>query len=533
MSGDSESPLMAPLERIANSRGRVLGSQLMLVALTYSVVLGGPLFFDDHHFITWNEHVTGFQPAEIYTSSVTEGAGFHSNTYRPNQQFVFAVIHQLFGTTSWPYHVVSLLAHLANGFMLFGLMRALGFAAVGSVLASWLFLLHPVQTQAVSYVSGLAGPMGFAFVLASLHAWLASLSAGDVKKRIAWFVLAMTLAIEALFTKSNMVIVFPLAIVLAAYLVLSGRRDFDRFLVGSVSLLGVVAFGFFVLKLTWLNFADTMGMIEGQNIYTESVWVRLRTFVSTLDRYLELIVWPAALSYTKPRIIYTSLATLHGVIGIAIVTAGLAAVVMAKRWPLYFLAAGWFFAALAPFSGVIPLTSMYLEHWLYAPMGGIALAVAGGFDRVSESKRRWVALALVGVLVLCAIRTSARNQEWADPELFYVADMRVAGYSLQMLNNLAIYQTSIDKDDEAIRTLEFLIANVDGSPEPHDNLARVYLKRGNLTRAREEFSRALEIDPTHRNSLMGLRGVYEQRGQLDEVLKLDKRIRSLDRDAGL
>ncbi len=520
-------------EQIAISRVRVFASHLALALVVYGVVLGGPLLFDDHQFITWNEHVTNFDTAEIYTSSVTEGAGFQSNTYRPNQQFVFATIHHFFGTSPYPYHAVSLAVHVVNGFMLFALLRVLGFAAVGSLLASWLFLLHPVQTQAVSYASGLAGPLGFAFVLGALHAWLASLAVRGGVQRVGWYILALALAVEALVTKSNMVIVFPLALVLAIYLVLAGRRPRDGFLLASVAGFALLAFGYLAIKLTVLNFASTVGMVEGYNVYTESLWVRLCTFVSVLDRYFELLVWPWTLSYTKPKVIYTNPFTVHGTLGIAILCAGLAAAVMAKRWPIYFLACGWFFAALAPFSGVIPLPSMYLEHWLYAPMGGVAIAIAGFYDKAAPETRERVLMGLIVVLLLFGLRTAARNQDWADAERFYIADMRVAGYSVQMLNNLAAYQMSVDKDDAAIETLEFLIKNVDTSPEPHDNLARVYMKKGDLTKAQSEFLRALELDPENRNALMGLRGIYDKRGQHAEALKIEQRIREIERDEGL
>jgi len=533
MADEAKSALVASLDTLSGSRLRVFGAQFALLVLAYGVVLNGPLLFDDHQFITWNEHVTQFEIGEIYSSSVTEGAGFQSNTYRPHQQFTFAALFQLFGTTPWPYHAVSLLAHLANSFMLFVLLGRLGLGGAGGLLASWFFLLHPVQTQAVSYVSGLAGPLGFAFVLAALLAWLESLSASSAKARAGWFALALLLAVEALFAKSNMLIFFPLALTLAIYLVLSGRRERDGFLVGSVAAFAVLAFSYLAIRLNVLAFTGTAGMIEGYNVYTESLWVRLCTFVSVLDRYVELILWPAVLSYTKPRVIYANLATLHGAAGLVIIAAGLAAVGMAKRWPLYFLAAGWFFAALAPFSGVIPLPSMYLEHWLYAPLAGVAIGLAGAFRGVSANTRNQVAAVAVAVLVLFGARTAVRNFDWADPERFYIADIRAAGYTVQMLNNLATYRMSIDKDDEAIEALEFLIENVDNSPEPHDNLARIYLKKGELSKARDEFLRALEFDPNNRNALMGLRGVYDRRGEHGEALKIEQRIRAIERDEGL
>jgi len=525
--------LVIALDRIASSPARVLSIQALLAIAVYAVVIDGPLLFDDHQFITWNKHVVAFDLGEIYTSSVTEGSGFQSNTYRPNQQFVFAAIHQLFGTAPYPYHAFSILVHLANAFMVFALLRALAFDGAGSLLASLVFLLHPVQTQAVSYVSGLAGPLGFMFVLGAIHVWLASLREQRDARRFVLFAVSLVLCVEAFFTKSNMVIVFPLVLLLAIYRVLSGRETLGVYLVGSVATFGVFAFGYLAVKLTWLDFAGGTGMIEGYSIYTESIFVRIATFVSVLDHYLQLVIWPAVLSYTKPRVIYSNFATLHGALGLVIVAVGLFAAFRAVKWPALFLACGWFFATLAPFSGVIPLTSMYLEHWLYAPLVGVAIGLAALYDRADSALRNNIASVAVVVLLIFALRTSVRNYDWADPERFYIADMRAAGYTVQMLNNLATYQMSIDKDDAAIETLEFLIKGLDTSPEPHDNLAQIYSGRGEYGKAQSEFLRALEIDPANRSALIGLRDLYDTRGQTSEAMKVDQRIREIERDERL
>ncbi len=530
---DQSVDLPRRLESIAGSDLRVLALQASLALIVYAVVISGPLVFDDYQFIAWNEHVTQFDLAQIYTSSVTEGAGFQSNTYRPNQQLVFALLYKLFGTTPHPYHVFSVLIHVANAFMVFALLRALSWGGAGGLLASLVFLLHPVQTQAVSYVSGLAGPLGLMFVLGAIHAWMASLRAESSARRYGLLVLSLALSIEALFSKSNMVIIFPCVLLLTAYFVITGRETLRAYVVGSVAAFGVLAFGYLALKLTVLNFAGGMGMIEGYNVYTDSLFVRLSTFVSVLDRYLELLVWPASLSYSKPRIIYANPYSIHGVAGGAILAVGLLALVRARKWPVFFLACGWFFAAIAPFCGVIPLTSMYLEHWLYAPLVGVAIGIAAIYDRAGDELRSKIATVAIVVLLAFMIRTTARNYDWADPVRFYVAEMRVGGYSVQMLNNLATWQMEIGKDDDAITTLEFLIGGLDNSPEPHDNLARIHLKRGDLTKAREEFLRALEFDPNNRNALMGLRGLYDDLGQTREALKIEQRIRTIERDEGL
>jgi len=524
---------VSALDAIANTNSRVVLTQCVLGVIAYALMLGGPLFFDDRHFITYNTHVTSFDLAEIYTSSVTEGVGVQSNTYRPNQQLTYAVLYHFFGEASLPYHLVSLAVHITNSFLVFLLLVKLSLGRTGSLVASLVFLLHPVQTQAVSYVSGLAGPLELALLLAGIHAWIASLEPQSGGRRAGLFALALLFFVEAAFTKSNVVIVAPLTLTLAAYLLLTGRVERCGYLFASVGAFFAFACGFMALKLTVLNFAETGGMIEGANIYTESLSVRLFTFVSVLDRYLEMIVFPAALSYSKPKIVYSSLMTWHGIAGIFVIAAGLFALVRAKAWPTVFLGCGWFFAALAPFSGVIPLTSMYLEHWLYIPLVGVVILVAALYRNVDAATRNNVALIALIVLALMLARTVNRNYDWADPERFYVADMKVAGKSIQMFNNLAIYLMSIGDNDRAMEVLNTVIAANDSAPEPHDNLARIYLERGDFVNAKAEFLRALEIDPQNRNSLMGLRSLYDRRGETGEAMKIEQRIRAIERDERL
>ena len=526
------SGIVAVVDWLAGSNARVAATQAALALAIYAVVLSAPLFFDDQQFIEWNHHVTGFDLAEIYSSSVTEGAGFQSNTYRPNQQLVYALIYKFFGLSPVPYHLFSLMVHIANAMLVFLLLNALSLHRTGCFLASLVFLVHPIQTQAVSYVSGLAGPFALMFLLAGIHAWIASLAQERSGRRAGLFAAALILFVGAFFTKSDMVILAPLTIVLAIYFVLSGRIQASRYLVLSLASFSLLAFGFLAIKLTLLNFAGASGMITGSNVYTENLHIRLFTFISVLDRYAELILWPAVMSYGKPLTAYSSLLTYHGLAGLLILAIGAMAVLRVRQAPLVFLGCGWFFAALAPYSGVIPLTAMYLEHWLYAPLIGPVMLLAGLYHQLTPAARNRAAAIAVSVLLILMLRTGVRNYEWADAERFYLAEIRNAEPSMQMFNNLAIHLESVGKTEEAIEILEFIISNVDTAPEPHVNLARISAERGEFERARGGFLRALEIDPVNYNALIGLRDLYDARGDVEQGMKVDQQIRGIERDRG-
>ena len=529
-SPDEVRGIVAVCDWFARSNVRVAAVQAVLGLALYAVVLGAPLFFDDHHFIEWNQHVNQFDLGEIYSSSVTEGAGFQSNTYRPNQQFVFALIYRFFEVSPVPYHAFSLIVHILNALLVFCLLAALSLHRTGSFLASLVFLVHPIQTQSVSYVSGLAGPLALAFLLGGLYAWIASLGQENSARRAALFAAALMLFVGAFFTKSDAVILSPLSLVLGIYLVLTGRIQVGRYLVLSLVSFALLAFGFLVVKLTLLNFAGTSGMVTGTSVYTENLHVRLITFVSVIDRYIEMMVWPAVLSYGKPRIIFTSLITLHGLAGLIALSFGALAALRARKSPLMFLGCGWFFAALAPFSGLIPLTAMYLEHWLYVPLIGPGILLAGFYSRVTPASRKRIVAVAALVLPILMVRTTVRNYQWADAERFYLADMRVAGASVQMLNNLAIHLDSVGQTDRAIEALQLIVKTVDTAPEPHVNLAQFHTRRGDYGSAKAEYLRALELDPKNLNGLIGLRDLYDARGKIEQALKLERQIRGIERD---
>ena len=135
---------------------------------SYFPVLNGPFLFDDEFFIEKNQSVKEFKIKEIYTTGVTQGANVNGNFYRPNQQFAFAVISKIFGQKPLVFHAFSILCHALAAFLLFLFLAELTVSRNGSLIAAALFLLHPVQTEAVSYISGLADPLSGIFLLSGL-----------------------------------------------------------------------------------------------------------------------------------------------------------------------------------------------------------------------------------------------------------------------------------------------------------------------------------------------------------------------------
>ena len=182
---------------------------LFLGMLAYFNVLQGPFLFDDEHFIEKNVMIRSLSNIpEFFSSSVTEGASLSGNFYRPNQQLVYAVLFQFFGLNPMPYHLLSVLLHILNAFLLFSLLSKLNFSRIASFLAAAFFLLNPIQTEAVSYISGMADSLGFCFMLLGLNFFMKYLLN---RGRFLFLFISSLFFIIALFTKENQVVFLPLA----------------------------------------------------------------------------------------------------------------------------------------------------------------------------------------------------------------------------------------------------------------------------------------------------------------------------------
>jgi len=514
-------------QRLFSRNGYVLLLLTVVVFIAYANVIRGPMLFDDEHFIGKNVLIRSLSNIpDIYTTSVTQGAFTAGNFYRPNQQMVYALLYHFFGLTPAPYHLMSTLLHLFNAFLLFLLLSRLTFSRPAAFIASLFFLIHPVMTEAVSYISGLADPLGLFFMLLGL--WLFTVSFQPAgKTRYLYFGLSVLFFILALFSKENYIILFPLAVLVVVFLYLDSRRRPDRFTVISLSIYLALVTGYLVLKFTVFTFTGSPGLTEENNIYTSHLYVRLLTFVNVLWDYVKMIIFPLRLNYEKPYMAYVSFLSWRALFGFLFIFITLFFTVRARRYPRLFLGLAWFFISLAPFTGIIPLNAMFLEHWLYVPMIGVAVLLATFFEWLAKYNRaRILVYLLIPVTILYCYRIILRNREWSDIEKFYLNELKYTSSSVRIYNNLGMYYA--DKGDYA-KTVYYYneaIKTDDRYPQPHHNLANLYLEQGQYDKAVEELYRALKIDPNFIYSLSRLYEIYDETGHSDEAEKVYRLIQN-------
>ena len=341
---------------------------------------------------------------------------------RPLLNLSLAINYAISGTQTWSYHLVNLLLHLANGLLLFDLLRrtfqrpalspsvgkhALPLAAV--IAALW--MVHPLQTEAVTYVVERAESLVAMFYLLTLYGTLRS---EDSNRRRWWETLSVVSCLLGMATKEIMVTAPVMVLVydrcfLSRSWAEAWRRRWKFYL---------------LLASTWIllvGLVRSTGLIFRQTEFgVHSRWLYLLTEPQAILHYLRLAVWPwplcAEYGYpvsTSGREILPSLVVVL-VGGIGVVWA------MAMR-PLWGFLGVWFFGILAPTSSVIPTREVIVERRMYLPLAAVlTLLVVGGYlAGRSMIRRGWlpgrVAVGVGVCLVLVAgvtwgVLTVERNQ---------------------------------------------------------------------------------------------------------------------------
>lgn len=487
----------------------ILGLYLTVGFTVYYPSISGEFFFDDEHFIQNNKHVQELNIKKIYSSSVTEGAGIEGNFYRPNQQLIYGLVYQSQEEKPEAFHIISILLHCLNAFTLCILIFSIFKNAFYSIGVSILYLIHPVLTEAVAYISGLADPLGTLFLLLSLFGARKYL----LTKKVQWFALMFFSIIVSLLSKENMVVLVPLHLLNWAIFKYNSKsfslKKTDLAVLPPILLGSLYTY----LKLNVWVFSNQVGLTGQDNIYTQNIWVRIKTFFHVLPEYFRLTLVPTNLHYEKPYVGYTEWPTPT----IFLVFLFTAAIILAvyffriKQWPFAVLFGWlWFGFAMIPYTGIVPLNAMYLEHWLYIPIIGLLLIIVVLVDLIPGFVR-WLIVLLI--CISFGWMTYSRSKDWADPIRFYKNELKYNENSIRLYNNIAMHFMDEGNTQQAIEYYQLAVShNSLNFPQPYHNLGNAYLGLGNYELAFQYFGQALQSNLQFKYTYAKLYELFQKTG---------------------
>lgn len=469
-------------------------------ALVYANSFRGAFVLDDQIGIIQNQLIRFVLPVERF---------FESS--QPLNDFTLAVNFALGELDPWGYHLVNLLVHLVAGLVLFGILRrTLGSPRIGerirdradilALMVTLAWLLHPIQTESVTYVIQRCESMAGMFFLLTLYSAIRCADAGSESARRRW-VFAAVLSCACGMTSKAIVVTAPVVVLLYDRTFLSGglvealRRRW--LLYAGLGATWLVLLGQGTLHGLLYEPGETATVGFGFAGVTPMEY--LRTQPGVILHYLRLSVWPGGqcLDYGWP------VATTTGAIIIPAVVIGffLAVTVVAtwRRSPLGFLGC-WFLLILAPTSSFVPIKDLAFEHRMYLPLAAVVvLVVVGGrwvIERLYPRASEWpfraaVAVALIGLAVL----TVRRNALFADSVALWADTVQRAPENPRPRNALGYAWLARGEPEKAI---EHFRAAIEIDPEfaaAHANIGKAHFSRGRWEEAATEFDAAWRIRP--------------------------------------
>lgn len=428
------------------------------IVAVYANGLGGGFVLDSRalvlenpwvHAATWT-NVRALLTHDYWEPFATGGL------YRPLTTLSYLANHAVLGNGDRPfgYHATNLALHLACVGLVYALVWHLAGRQRPAVVAAALFGLHPVATEAVTYVVGRADLLAALGVLGGLLCHVRG--SADPRHRAPWLLGLVVSATVAVFSKETGVVLLPL---MAAYdLLVRSRRGTasTRGLVTDYVAAGCVAGAY--LTTRWA--VATAGLpppdvspvdnplVEG------SFWTARLTALGVIGRELGLLVFPLTLSadYSYRRIPLVAFPPRTVGEGVPLVAVAGLVLALVFTWrarrvssAVPFLVA---FSALAllPASNLVVLIGTIMgERLLYLPLVGFA--GAAGLLVCGSRRAGAVSTALVAaVLVACACRTWARNRDWADELRLWTATVHAAPESAKARKAYAAALYAADRD---------------------------------------------------------------------------------------
>lgn len=481
---------------------------LVLVAtvVPYLNSLDGGFHYDDDHALVRNTHIRQLTSIpSFFVDSSTFSAEPDMAMYRPVLQTTFALNYALSGYDARAWHVANMLLHGVAALGVLALCRTL--VGPGTALtAALLFALHPVQSQAVNYLSSRSEVLSMALVL-----WALVLIQS---RRIG---LSLALYAAALMTKSAAMVLLPVGILLelARSVPRTGRRRGPWALVRRLlphAVLSVV----YVLAISLEGFLPRS---LGQHV---RAWdVQLWTQVKALTYYLQLVVMPRGLAPEHDfslsadpwsAVVLLSLASVGSLIYLT-ARAYVAGNRTVRRQPspVWWLGAPLFGAALLiPF--VVPLNVLINEHRLYLALLGPALLVATALRRLQRPWRGAVSLAglvLFGVLVI------KQNSLWQNELSLWSHTVGRAPQAPRAWSNLSLARYDNDDMDGASVAAGHALRLNPGDSRTWNNVGLLLEQSGRLAEAAAAFTEASARSPQFSGGLVNLGRLALARGDLD------------------
>lgn len=471
-------------------------------------------------------------------------------------EWLNTINYQLGGFDPFSYRLFNLIIHILAGLCLYFLINDLckylkskPFFYENSIYIAFctaaLFLLHPVQTQTVSYViqarlEGLAS----LFVIATLYTFVRAMSTANMTGRAFLIGLFFFLGFLSCGTK-EIVVVLPFLLFLIDWFFLSEETwanfrqrlwlhvAFDCFFAMLMAhyIGGKFAVDAVSMKLSTGNNRGNVLTDRAFDVITPAHY--LMSEFKVILHYMTMFVWPFNISveydwklaqrFLSADVIFPLL-TLLSLVGFLVRS------IIKKQNTFFTFGMLWFLISIAPRATIIPSPELACDYKTYLSSAGVLFILAVAFvwclrfviaylstlQPLVVDKRAQLAVFSV-VMLPIAFSAYSRNKVWETCIAFWEDNAKKAPGKARVHNNLGVAFSEAGKIDEALASYKKAIALDPVYSDPLSNIAVAYSMKGDLDKAIESLESAIHICPNYPEAYNNLGSLLLQKKEYEEA----------------
>jgi hypothetical protein len=325
-------------------------------------------------------------------------------SYRPLNTLSYFIDYRFWKLNPWGYHFTNLTMHTLNAVLVYQLGNYLTLGWPGGLVASLIFLLHPVQVEPLAVVSFREDILACFFILLAILLFLSSRGRHGVK-----LIISAGCYILAVLCKEN-VLVYPLLI--AGIFFLERDKGISR----RAKLYLLVIF-FISILFIFIRFRYNPSCAVNASVLSAGVWSEILTVFHVLATYIQWIILPVNIKFylvAQARAVLKFTPVILSEVVMVVMSLGVLGYLVVKGKGKSGFASLWIMVNAIPLLAIRYLASMLAARYLYIPLVGFAVLV-GAMASYGWDKKRYILLTAITVMVFCYGMISKYNlKNWEN-----------------------------------------------------------------------------------------------------------------------
>ena len=489
---------------LKNRKIIIILAMLILAAtfLVYFNCLKNGFIWDDKYLIVNNSQIKSFSHlSNVFKTCVGYGSDNPNNFYRPMQELSNMTDYFFWKKNPMGFHLTNVLLHSFAAILVYLFIFYLSGNITIAALCGLLFGIHPINTEAVTYIAGRADMLYSIFFLSSLILFIRYVNhMVEQVKANTLLILSLVCFIFSLLSKEAS-IVLPLIIFAYIYIILKNSlaEDTYRNIRNLWIPYAIIVAVYFLLRSTVFDFSSFMPPSMFDVISKFSFPIRLFTFFKAVVNYYLLLMFPIGLHMERIIDVTKQIFEPNAILAFLIVSATIASgFILYRKNRLISFFIFWFFINLLPVSNIYPINSFIAEHWLYMAALGYFFILAfllhnTYIKNTSKMLKLLIVLLTTTLLITYSFLTIKRNMDWRNEITFFKNTLKYSPKNARLHLALGNAYYEKKKVEDAIKQYKKVISIKKDYAMGYSNIGAAYMTQKKFVEAEKYLKKAAQL----------------------------------------